>query len=408
MAKRRYNNEGSIYRDRDGFRAQISIHGKRLSFSARTHQECRAWLKQMKAQIDEGLTYRGSQFTLSEFLTTWLGNKKGSMRPGPWGQYNRAVEKYINPPLGKIKLQELRPDQIQRFYTRLQDQDIGVPTIRKIHTVLRSALSQAEKMSLITRNPAKAVIVPNAPTKEMRILDDRQVNQFIITLMGHRWEALFHLALATGMRQMELLGLKWSDVDWVNNKIRVERQLERNLNKGIRFAPTKTKAGKRTIKLGLHTMKILQNHYENQHSLRQEAAEKWCEYDLIFTTNIGTPINHSNLRRDFKMLLSEAGLPAIRFHDLRHTAASLMLNNDIHYKAVSERLGHARPSITLDIYSHVDSAMQDKAAEVIDELLTPVALPKAARKLHANCTQNRESQTRKRHHNESTHKYGGP
>ena len=199
----------------------------------------------MLDQIDQGMTYQGLQFLLSEFFINWLANKKGSMRPGPWEQYDRVVRKYINPNLGNFKLQELRTDQIQRFYTRLLNQNIGIPTIQKVHTVLRSGLSQAERMSLITRNPIRAVIVPKAPAKEMQILDGGQVSQFIIAIKGHRWEALYHLAFATGMRQMELLGLKWSDIDWVNHKIRIERQLERKLIEDPKFAPTKTKAGKR-------------------------------------------------------------------------------------------------------------------------------------------------------------------
>lgn len=200
MANRRYSNEGTIYRDRNGFRAQIYINGKRISFSAKTHQECRRWLKHKRAQIDEGLTYQGSQFRLSEFLSTWLITKKGSMRPGPWQQYNLVIRLYIDPALGKYKLQELRTEQIQRLYTRFSENDVGIPTIQKIHTVLRSALSQVEKMSLITRNPAKALIVPNAPQKEMQILDETQVNQLLIEIRGHRWEALYYLALAAGMR----------------------------------------------------------------------------------------------------------------------------------------------------------------------------------------------------------------
>jgi integrase len=176
------------------------------------------------------------------------------------------------------------------------------------------------------------------------------------------------------MRQMELLGLKWTDLDWIRQTIKVERQLVRPDGHGIEFSAPKTRYGKRSIELGVKTTEVLRNHYERQQRERLAAGEQWEENNLIFTTGNGTPIHQRNLLRDFKKLLQDAGLPSIRFHDLRHTAASLLLNQGIPVITVSRRLGHAKASITLDVYGHLIPSMQSKVAELIDDLVMPVAV----------------------------------
>jgi len=181
---------------------------------------------------------------------------------------------------------------------------------------------------------------------------------------------------------MELLGLKWTDVDWVRSTIKVERQLLRSSGNGIEFSRPKTRYGKRSIDLGNKSIEVLRNHYEYQQKERQTAGEKWVENGLIFTNSLGGPINPRNLLRNFKALLKEAGLVPIRFHDLRHTAASLLLNQGIPVLAVSRRLGHARASITLDIYGHLIPSMQSEIAKLIDELVIPIPVDLADSKIN--------------------------
>jgi integrase len=229
---------------------------------------------------------------------------------------------------------------------------------------------------MITRNPASLAIRPKAPPKEMNFLDDNQVQTLLISLIEHRWEALFHLAVVSGMRQMEILGLKWSDLEWNNEIIKVDRQLSRKQNgEDVQFAPLKTKFSKRQVDLGERTIQMFRKHLARQQALRENAGDKWIENDLIFTNNIGGPIYYRNLLRDFKIILKRASLPKIRFHDLRHTAASLMLNNGVTPLVASRRLGHARPSITMDIYGHLIPTKQAETAELMDELVTPIELP---------------------------------
>jgi len=206
----------------------------------------------------------------------------------------------------------------------------------------------------------------------MAILNESQISQMLVTVKGHRWEALYHLAIVSGMRQSELLGLKWIDLDWVRKYVKVERQLQRPSGNGVEFISPKTRFGKRSIALGENTMEVLHTHYERQQIERLDAGKNWVEYGLIFTTSSGTPIHQRNLQRDFKAILKHAGLPPIRFHDLRHSAASLLLNHDVPVIVVSRRLGHARTSITMDVYGHLIPSMQAEAAELIDELVTPI------------------------------------
>ena len=383
MTKRRGNHEGSIYQRKDGnWRAQITLEGNRLSFSAKTRRECQNWIKNTVNQIDEGLTYSNTKVTLEEYLENWLTSKKASVQQSTYIHYEQLSRTYINPNIGSKKLKDVRPENIQALYNRLQEEKVGVPTIEKVHIVLHSAFSQAAKMGILPRNPVSATIPPRPQVKEMLIFNDSQVSQMLVTAKGHRWEALYQLAVTTGMRQMEILGLKWTDLDWRRQSIRVERQLLRPKGEGaeVRFSRPKTKFARRSIALGSKTIDVLRTHYENQFVEIQKAGKKWQDNGLIFTTSNGTAIHPRNLLRNFKALLRDSGLSEIRFHDLRHTAASLMLNHGIPVIVVSRRLGHARASITLDVYGHLIPSMQSEAAKLMDELVTPI-------ELHQNCTE---------------------
>lgn len=381
--KIRGRNEGSISQRPNGiWRAQILLSGKRISFSAKTKQECLVWLREKQNQIDKGLTYNSSKTTLTEYMTEWLSSAKASLRYTTWSQYHRVTELYILPGIGKMKLADLKPENIQQLYDRLLEKEIGHYALLKTHTVLRSALSRAVKTGILTRNPVGSVILPKEPANEMQILDEGQVNRMLVSAIGHRFEVLYHLAVFTGMREMELLGLKWTDLDWVRQTLKVERQLLRPHGQGMEFSSPKTKFGKRSIKLGPKMVEALRQHDKRQQQERVSAGDQWQENGLIFTNHSGGPLLYRNLIRDFKRLLQDAGLPPIRFHDLRHTAASLMLNHNVPVIVVSRRLGHAKPSITLDIYGHLISSAQTEVAQLLDDMITPIELHPTAPDLH--------------------------
>jgi integrase len=270
-----------------------------------------------------------------------------------------------------MKLQELQPYQIQQVYTNLKGQGLSQRSVQLVHSILHRALAMAEKQGLIGRNPARAVIPPKVAQKERKILDENQAMQFLRAAQGDRYEALFQLAITTGIRQGELLGLKWGDIDWASSSLRIRRQIQRATRKGFKFSLPKTQAGRRMIQLGPETLRQLEEHRKRQ-DLERSRGE-WKENDLVFPSLIGNPTDQRALHKFFKRLLRKANLPEIRFHDLRHTAATLMLLNGIPLIVVSRRLGHSKPSVTLDIYGHYLPGMQKEAAALMDALVTPIS-----------------------------------
>lgn len=186
------------------------------------------------------------------------------------------------------------------------------------------------------------------------------------------------------MRQGEILGLKWADLDWKTGKLHVQRQIQRMTGKGLVFTEPKSAAGRRVVAVSKSTLNILEEHSNLQQHEKILAGDHWVETDLIFSSTIGTPLDHRNLYREFKETLKKAGLPNIRFHDLRHTAASLMLQQGIHPKVVQERLGHSDITLTLNTYSHVLPSMQEDAAEKMDEVLKPIDVSNEFKKIGEN------------------------
>jgi len=327
------------------------------------------WLQDIRNQIQNGLTYTGAQLTVQIFLEGWLKTYKSSVLPNTIYQYRLTVKNRIIPALGRIKLKDLRPDQIQYFYNACLENGVSVRTTLLIHTVLHCALNQALKWGLIGRNPSQSVTRPKNKHKEMKILMADQVGVFLDAAKDTKYEVVYWLAITTGMREGELLGLKWSDLDWENKRLQVQRQVQRVRDVGLVFSEPKTAAGKRLIVLSTTVMVKLSEQKNHQEFIKQFAGYRWKENNLIFTSTVGTPVDWRNMYREFKSILKKADLPDIRFHDLRHTAATLMLQQGIHPKVVQERLGHSNISLTLNTYSHVLPSMQDAAAEKMDEFL---------------------------------------
>jgi integrase len=372
MAKRRSNHEGTIYKLANGsFRVQIRLNGKRLSHTAKTQKECVEWRKKTIVQIDQGLTYSGAHTTLSEFLEGWLVNIKSSYQEESWYIYEMNSHKRIIPAIGRYKLKDLKPELIQHFYDTELQKGTGRRTIEVIHVILHKSLDYAVRMGSIGRNPTDLTNPPRPYKKEMKFYDENESIQFLLAAQGDRNETLYQLVLATGLRQSEVLGLMWSDLDIDKGTLTIQRQLKRNSKKDGYFKTTKTASGRRSIKIGKLSLEKLKEHRIRQ-DLEKMEIELWQENDLIFPSQIGTPMNQSNLLRSFKSLIRKNGLKEIRFHDLRHTAVSLMLNHGVPVIIVSKRLGHAKVSVTLDTYGHLITEMQDEAAELIDDLITPV------------------------------------
>lgn len=376
MAKRRGNNEGSIVKRPNGkYRAQVSIDGKRLSFTGATQKECQAWIRKTRDEMDKGLTYSGAIMKLSAYMEKWLLTVRENRREKTYIQYTDINRRYINPRFGETPLQNLRPLDIETYLTELQKNGLGARTCQIIYAVLHVALHVAVKKGLIGRNPMDAVEKPkNQQPAPKKVLNQEQVQQFLIAAEGERLEMLYYLAVVTGMREGELLGLKWSDLDWRKGYLKVSRQVQRVPRKGLVFSLPKTNSGLRTIAVGKGTIDRLKQHQNRQELEKAVAGKRWVENDLIFPSSIGTPMDPRNMLEAFKKVLENAGLADMRFHDLRHTSITLILNSlRVPIKEAQHRAGHASPTTTINIYGGETTTIADEqVAQDLDDLVTPV------------------------------------
>ncbi|HEX8992578.1 MAG TPA: site-specific integrase [Anaerolineales bacterium] len=373
MTTRRGKHEGTMHQRPNGsWRAQVSIDGKRIGYTSRSRAEVHEWLRKMLDGIDQGMTFQGRNLTLREYLDEWITLKKTRLRPKTAFQYQLLIDKYIKPLLGMKRLRDLNVRVVNQFYEQLLQKTVGLSQIAHVHRVLHAALEQAVKNGTLIRNPAHGAIVPKGEHREMQILNEQQVGLFLVAASNSRYRSLYQLAITTGMRVSELRGLSWTDVDWVKSSISVKRQIQEVPRVGMTTGAPKTHAGTRTVLLGEATLSELRAQKQRVDAKKAKLGSSWNKDDLIFPSRQGTPFSKFKLQRDFASVLEAANLPKIRFHDLRHTAASLMLAHGIPPLVVSKMLGHANPSTTLMIYAHSDITMQSDAARTMDAIVTPV------------------------------------
>jgi len=374
VKKTRGKNEGSIWRHGGRWRAAVTLGGKRVTKLFSSKVDCRNWIRDMQNQIEQGLTYSATRLSLEQFLTEWLKIHNTGLKPRTIERYTQIVRDYIVPYIGNIKLQDLRLDLVEKLYRDLLNESVSIRNVQLTHAVLHRSLKDAVRRGLVGLNAAHGARQPKKPYKEMQIFDENQVMHFLLCAMEDRHEAIYHLAIKTGMRQGELLGLKWSDLDWNRGTLKIQRQVQRVPGHGRTFVSPKTRAGRRTISLGRETLNILRMQKERQFMQKETTGDRWQEFDLIFPSKVGTPLSASNFLKEFKSLLEKAGLPRIRFHDLRHTAASLMLNHGIPPFIVSKILGHSKPSTTMDIYGHLIPTDYGEVGNLMDDWITPVPI----------------------------------
>lgn len=374
MAKKyRARNEGSVFQlTNKKWRAQIYQDGKRVSRNFATKDDALVWLRTTRVNMDRGYNLLGGNITLEEYLSSWLENHRITLRKKTAHAYGRVIQNHIIPTLGKKRLRDLNLVMIEGFYSGLVQKGLGARTIKVVHNILHTSLAKGVRYGLIIFNPTQGASLPRYSHDEMNVLDTNQVAQFLVAAQDSTNYALFHLAITTGMRFGELLGLKWIDVQWNAGVIHVQRQKQDVPGEGVLFIEPKTNAGRRTIKLGEGSLDVLRRHKKDQDFRKMIVGNRWRDMDLVFANSRGGPGVNSNIRREYNRVLELAGLPRIRFHDLRHTTASLLLNNKVPVIVVSNMLGHSKPSVTLDIYAHVFHDMQGEAAVIMDKLVTPI------------------------------------
>ncbi|HEX8090294.1 MAG TPA: tyrosine-type recombinase/integrase [Blastocatellia bacterium] len=313
------------------------------------------------------------QMTLSQYLDQWLQTAaKPRVSERTFSDYQDLLIRYVRPALGRRVLSQVKPLNIQALYTDMQERGLSARTVRYTHAILTSALKQAVKWRMLTHNPAQLVDLPKLQRKEMKALTKEEAEKFLSAASEDRYGVLFAIALATGMRPEEYLALQWKDVDLERETVSVKRTLcWRRLGGGWYFGEPKTVRSRRQIPLSPYLVHVLVEHKRRQAEERMKAGPQYQNFDLIFATAQGGPVLLSNLfRRHFKPLLRHAGLDnSIRLYDLRHSCATLLLEANVNPKVVSERLGHASITLTMDTYSHVLPSMQQAASEKIENIL---------------------------------------
>ncbi len=377
ISRKRGNGEGSVYRRNDDRRwvAQWTVetpNGPKVRYRyGKTQAEAIRKRKEEMKKEANGLVLEADRTTVGEFLDRWIEDSvRGNVSPRTFDNYRSQVRRHIKPALGSVKLVKLGAARVQALYRSKLDEGLSPASVRYVHAVLSRALKQAYRWKLVTRNVADDVDPPVPQGKEARPLSPREARTLLQEARGDRLEALYALAVTLGLRQGELLGLRWDDVDLDARKLRVKHQLQRARDgSGLKLVPTKTRKG-RSIKLGVSDVSVLEAHRGRQAEEKRRSCGLYEDRNLVFATQIGTPLDASNVvRRSFKPLLRAAGLPDIRFHDLRHTCATLLFGKGLHPKIVQERLGHSSISVTMDVYSAFLPDTQEKAADAMDDLL---------------------------------------
>lgn len=368
---KRGNGEGSIGRFNDGWVARITLEGgRRKAFYGSTRQEVAKKMQDALADLGRGIEPVDERQTLRQYLTSWYEGIQAQVRISTYRRYGDYVKGHLIPGIGHITLAKLRAPQLHTFYTKKLAEGLSPTTVHSMHMVLHRALQDALQMGLVQRNVTEMLKPPKRSHREMMPLSLLEVRRFLQVVGRDRFYALYVLALSTGMREGELLGLRWQDVDLPRGTVQIRMNVQETLGRYI-LAETKTAYSRRTVALTQAAIDALADHWQKQQDMKQYMGVQWQELDLVFPNGFGgIMIPHNITKRSFKRYLVKAGLSrTIRFHDLRHTAATLLLASGVNVKVVSEMLGHSNVSITLSIYAHILPHMQQSAVHAMEQLL---------------------------------------
>ena len=348
-----------------------SLDGKRQQRYATvkgTYKDAQKELTRLLGAADEGTLPDPSSSTLAEYLRAWLDRPLG-LSPKTLERYRELAEHQVIPHLGATKLQKLRPEHVQQWHGTLLAGSLSARTVGHAHQVLRLMLQCAVKNGTLARNVAAVHAPPKVEEDEIEILSAEQIADVLAKLEGHTLCPIVTLALATGMRRGELLGLQWGDIDLDANTLRVERSLEET-NAGLRLKSPKTKSGRRNITLPSETAAMLRAYKIEQMRIRLVIGAGKLEPDtLVFTDVHGKPLKPHTISRAWRRVVTAKKLPAVTFHALRHTHASVLINAGVDILTISRRLGHSKASVTLDVYGHLIGGADKAAADAIAGVL---------------------------------------
>ena len=405
MAKRA-NGEGTLSRRKDkagktvGWRAAVTVGinedgtQDRRWVSGKTQADVQEGLRALQSELHRGTLSNQNGLTVTAYMEQWIEHKGGQgVKDNTLRSYRDSVRLYINPYLGDRKLEKLRPLDVEHLMTKLRQGGKSPALISYALRVLKMALKQAVLWQIVARSVADAVRPPHRQAPDLEVWTADQAKTFLRCAESHRLSAAFYLALMTGMRRGEILGLKWEDVHWSTGRLTVKNNLvevrrEGEVGKFHAGKPTvssvkvilqtpKTKASRRDITLSKGTLSRLQAHLERQEQEQNVLGDDWQHEGFVFANEFGGPTEPRTLYGWFTQLTREAGLPKIRFHDLRHTAASLMFQRRLNVKTISDRLGHTDEAFTMRTYIHMDDEQRQEAAFDIEDF-TPTEISPAA------------------------------
>lgn len=350
-----------LEKDENGKRRQK----KKRGFT--TKKDAEKALTEAINEVNKGTYLEPSKVLYKEYLDQWLMTKKNNISAQSLKVYKSCLSKRIVPFLGNITLSKLTAIKIQLFISSLYDEGLSYPTVKKHFEIIRNSLEHAVDFNMIPNNVALKVKLPKNQKKEMKVWNQEEANHFLNMSRKNSCFIVFQLALSTGMRQGEILGLRWKDIDLDKGLLYIKQTLSQDGRTFLTGA--KTNSSIRTINLSKATISHLKDRRLVIAKEKLQYGPAYKDNDLIACTQHGTPLNPANIRRSFNRIINNARVPKIRFHDLRHTHATLLLGQGINVKVISERLGHSNIKVTLDTYSHVLPTMQEEVARKLDEIL---------------------------------------
>lgn len=379
LRKKTVTRNGKEYTFWEG-RVTVGFHpgtGKQIqkSVTGKTKRDVLQKMQEIAVEVNQGTYVLPSKLTVKEWLDIWVAEYIGDVKESTAFLYSRYVEKYITPRLGSQRLEALTAPAIQAFYNGLvhgewREKPLSPKTVKNIHGTLHKALQQAVLIGYIRSNPVSACRPPRVTKKEMHPLDEQQITAFLDAIKNHPHEYLYKIVLFTGLREGEVLGLTWDCLDFERKTLLVKQQLRREQKKGGRYYISTPKNGKtRTLTLAPSVLHLFQLQKFRQNGLRAQAGELWKDTGMIFTNDTGGYLSYRTVYDCFKRIVAKIGVPDTRFHDLRHTYATLAIKGGDDIKTVQENLGHATAAFTLDVYGHVTPGMRQASAERMEQAI---------------------------------------
>ncbi|MEW1959957.1 site-specific integrase [Kineococcus sp. NPDC059986] len=371
---RRANGEGSLYRRADGRWAgaltYVDDEGKtvRKTVYGKTQAAARSKLREARARAEAGQPVRDSTMSVATWLTDWMAGalEASDRQRSTKDLYAAMTRKHLIPALGTKTLAGLRPTDVEALVMKKKMSGLSASSVRTMYSVLRAALDIAVRDGHLNRNVCAAVPRPPVERKEATYLGRSDVGRLFEALRGERIEPYVRLLLATGLRRGEGLGLHWEDVDLEARTLRVRWTLSRT-SEGLVLGPPKTEKSRRTIPLPTAAVDALRTQRRAQAAERLAAGEAWSDQDLVFTTEVGGPLEPRNVLRRFETVVRAADLEGTHLHTLRHSAASFLLAMGAPTKVAQVHLGHSSYGVTADVYGHVSSEQAREAADLLDQ-----------------------------------------